>query len=354
MKPIVLPTPRGDRIIGPGSRPWLIAEVSANHQQRFERALAIIDAAIGAGVDAIKLQTYTADTMTIDSPESYFQIEHPLWGEQTYYQLYQQAHTPWEWHAELKRYAEERGVVLFSSPFDSTAVDFLESLQVALYKVASFELVDIPLLKAIGRTKKPVIMSRGLASDEEIREAIATLRAAGSSDIVVLHCVSAYPAPPEEMALATIADIPRRYGVQAGLSDHTLNPSISMMATTLGATVIEKHVTMARADGGADAAFSLEPEEIRAWVSSVALAHQALGAPRYTLAPSEQASRVFRKSIFVVSDVQPGEPLTAANTRVIRPGHGLPPKFYEAILGRRARIAIKRGTPLDWPLLLDA
>lgn len=352
MESIIIKTPKGERKIGPGNPVFIVAEMSGNHNQSYENALKIIDAAAEAGADAIKLQTYTPDTITIDSDKEYFQVKvNEAWAGQTLYQLYQKAYTPWDWQPKLKEYAESRGLVCFSTPFDVTAADFLEQMRVDIYKVASFEVVDIPLLKRIGQTKKPVIMSRGMASQEELELAIKTLKENGTSQIALLHCVSSYPAKPEEMNLATIPDMQERFSVVAGLSDHTLGSTIAIAAVALGASVIEKHVTLSRAAGGPDAGFSLEPDELKRMVLAVRDAEAALGKPRYGSGARESENMTFRKSLFVVADIKKGEKFTPENIRSIRPGHGLAPKYYDEVIGKMAAEDIERGIPLVWDLI---
>lgn len=347
MNTFTIQTPRGPRTIGPGHPAFIIAEMSGNHNQSYEKAIKIIDAAVKAGVDAIKLQTYTPDTITIDCDKEPFQVKvNDAWKGQTLYSLYKTAYTPWDWQPKLKQYAESKGVLVFSSPFDETAVDFLESMNVALYKVASFEINHIPLLKKIGRTGKPVIMSRGMASSEDIALAIKTLKEAGCPQVAVLHCVSSYPATYDQMHLKTIPDIAERFDVVAGLSDHTLGITVPIAAVALGASVIEKHFTLARAEGGPDAGFSLEPAELEQLVRSVRDAEAALGKPTYQTDPKEAENKIFRRSIFVVKDTKKGEQFTEQNIRVIRPGHGMQPRYYEDVLGKTASKDLERGTPL--------
>jgi len=345
---IKIKTPKGEKIIGPGHPIFIVAEISANHNQSYEKAKKIIDAAIDAGVDAIKLQTYTPDTMTIKSDKKWFKINKGNWAGQTLYNLYKKAYTPWEWQPKLKKYAEKKGVILFSTPFDNTAVDFLEKMNVALYKVASFEVVDMPLLKRIGQTKKPVIISRGMASVQELKLAIKTLRDNGTPKIAVLHCVSSYPAQPEQMNLATIPDIARRFKVVPGLSDHTLGITVPITSIALGTCIIEKHVTLSRADGGPDAEFSLEPCELKQMVKSVREAQLAIGKPSYKLGKRESQNIVFRRSLFAVKNIKKGEKFTEKNIRSIRPGYGLAPKYYDKVIGKTAVKNIERGTPLKW------
>jgi pseudaminic acid synthase len=307
----------------------------------------LIDAAAEAGADAIKLQTYTADTLTIDSDKPYFRVDVAgAWQGDTLYSLYKKAYTPWEWQKELKERAEAHGLPLFSSPFDESAVDFLESIEVPLYKVASLEIRDVALLRCIAKTKKPVIISRGAASIADIELALCTLRGAGASDVIVLHCVSAYPARPSEMNLTTIADIGRRFDVISGLSDHTLGTTVAIASVALGAHVIEKHFTLRRADGGPDSEFSLEPDELRQLVRGVREASEALGTPSYEARGREAEIQAYRRSLFVVADVRPGELFGPHNVRAIRPGQGLPPHYLDRVLGQPAACAVERGTPL--------
>jgi N-acetylneuraminate synthase len=342
----------GSRKIGIDQPAFIIAEVSANHGGDIKKALKIIDAAADAGADALKLQTYTPDTITIDSDRPEFVVKvNDAWKGKTLYELYGEAFTPWEWHKELFAHAKKRGMLAFSSPFDVTAVDFLETLKVPAYKVASFEVIDIPLLEAIGKTKKPVIMSRGLATTEEIALALKTLRKFGTTDLIILQCISGYPARPEDMHLSTIPDIAKRFKVLPGLSDHTLNNDIAIASIALGAAVIEKHLTMKRSDGGPDAAFSLEPQEFMHMVNSIRMIEGAIGVPSYERSTSERENIVFRKSLFVVKDVKRGDRFTSENVRSIRPGNGLPPKEYRAIIGKRASRDIARATPLSWKLI---
>jgi pseudaminic acid synthase len=328
----------------------LVAEVSANHNHSIERAEAIIRAAAEAGADAVKLQTYTADTMTIPCDNEYFRIKGTLWAGRTLHDLYQEAHTPWEWHPRLMRLANDLDLACFSTPFDATAVDFLETLNMPCYKVASFEVVDVPLLKKIAATGKPVIMSTGMASLAEIDEAVRTLRENGTKDLVLLKCTSSYPAPPEEANLRTIPHLAEAFSCLAGLSDHTLGSAVAVAAVALGAVVIEKHFTLSRADGGPDSAFSMEPDEFRRMARDIRTAEKALGRVNYELTDDERKSIVFRRSLFVVEDMEAGEPFTARNVRSIRPGHGLHTRHYDEILSRVAARDIEKGTPLSWAL----
>lgn len=340
------------RPIGPGHPVYIIAELSANHGGSFEQAAATLRAMKAAGADAVKIQTYTADTLTLACEQPWFRIQGgTLWDGRTLHELYQQAAMPWEWTPRLQALAAELGLHFFSTPFDATAVDFLQQLDVPAFKVASFELVDLPLLRRIAATGKPVIASTGMATLEEISEAVTTLRTAGASALALLKCTSAYPAPPEEMHLRTIPDLAERFQLPVGLSDHTLGMAVPVAAVALGASLIEKHFTLSRSLPGPDSAFSLEPEEFRAMVEAIRTAERALGRVNYTLSPQESKSRQFRRSLFVVADLRAGEVFTPENVRSIRPAHGLHPRHYEEILGRRAARDIPRGTPLSWELI---
>ncbi|HEX4180473.1 MAG TPA: pseudaminic acid synthase [Caulobacteraceae bacterium] len=338
------------RPIGPDHPPYVIAEMSGNHNGDIGRAFALIEAAKAAGADAVKLQTYTADTITIDHDGPGFIVEGGLWDGRKLHELYQEAHTPWDWHPRLFDKARETGIAIFSSPFDPTAVDFLESLGAPAFKVASFEIVDTPLIARMARTGKPLIISTGLASPEDITDAVAAARRAGARDLVLLHCTSGYPTPASQMHLRTMGDLARR-GTLVGLSDHTLGTAVAVAATALGACVIEKHFTLARADGGVDSAFSLEPDELARLVADCRDAWAALGSVHYEEVEAEAAGRDHRRSLYVVADVAKGEPLTERNIRSIRPGHGLPPKHLHEVLGRAAARDLKRGEPLGWDLL---
>ncbi|MFZ5775049.1 MAG: pseudaminic acid synthase [Thermodesulfobacteriota bacterium] len=339
------------RVIGPGHPVYVIAEMSANHGQDFDQAARIIAAAKEAGADAVKLQTYTPDTITIACDREHFRIQGTIWNGRTLHDLYAEAYTPWEWQPRLKKIADELGITLFSTPFDVSAVEFLENMDVLAHKVASFELVDTELLEKIGATGKPVIMSTGMASLAEIDEAVATLRRAGAGGIALLKCTSAYPAAPASMNLRTIPHLAQGFGVVAGLSDHTTGLAAPVAAVALGASIIEKHFTLDRSTGGPDSAFSLEPDEFAAMVNAVREAEQALGRVSYDLTEAEQKSRAFRRSLFAVADIRAGELLTPQNVRSIRPGHGLAPKHLASVLGRRASRDIGRGTPLAWELV---
>lgn len=339
------------RPIGPGCPAYVVAEVSANHNHDLQRAETLIRAAKQAGADAVKIQTYTPDTLTIDCDNAFFRIKGTLWEGRTLYDLYAEAFTPWAWHEGLKRLADDIGITLFSTPFDASAVDFLEDLGVPAHKVASFELVDLPLLRKIAATGKPVIASTGMATLAEIDEAVATLRRGGCRELALLKCVSAYPAPAKDMNLRTIPHLAQAFGVPAGLSDHTLGLAAPVAAVALGAAVIEKHFCLSRADGGPDAAFSLVPEELAAMVRAVREAEAALGGVCYALTEKEHESRVFRRSLFVVREMRAGETFTPENVRSIRPGMGLHTRYLDEILGRRARADIARGTPLSFALV---
>jgi pseudaminic acid synthase len=343
----------GKRRIGPGSPAYCIAEVSANHMQDFSQAVRIIESAKEAGADAVKLQTYTPDTITIQSRQEYFRVGGgTLWDGRTLYELYGEAYTPWEWQPKLKQVANDLGMDLFSSAFDPTAVDFLEKMEVPAYKVASFELVDILLIQKMARTGKPLIVSTGMATLEEIEEAVEAALQAGARQIALLKCTSAYPAPPEEMNLRTIPELSRRFGVPIGLSDHTMGIAVPVAAVALGACIIEKHLTLSRAVPGPDNTFSLEPQEFKAMVEAVRMAERSLGQVHFGLSGKEEASRVFRRSLFVVEDVKTGEPFTPANVRSIRPGYGLHTRHLAEVLGRVAAADIARGTPLRWDLVV--
>jgi pseudaminic acid synthase len=336
----------GGRIIGAGQPPYVVAELSANHGGSLPRAIEVLEAAKAAGADAIKLQTYTADTMTIDHDGPDFRIKGGLWDGRQLYELYKEAYTPWEWHAALFAKGRELGIPVFSTPFDASAVDFLEKLNPPAYKVASFELLDIPLVKRIASTGRPVIMSTGMASEEEIAESVETFRKAGGRDLILLHCVSAYPAPVEQSNLRRIPKLAEQFGCPVGLSDHTLGVEVAIASVALEACLIEKHFTLDKNDGGPDSSFSLEPDELRALVRGAKAAFDALGSGEPARAEVEKSTMVFRRSIYVVQDIGAGEPFTDKNVRIIRPGYGLAPREMPNVLGRRARRALTRGTAL--------
>ena len=340
------------RNIGPGQPTYIIAEMSANHGQNFDQAVEIVRAAKDAGADAIKLQTYTADTLTINCSNEYFKIgKGTIWEGRNLYELYDEAYTPWDWQPRLKEIAGDLGLDCFSSPFDASAVDFLEQINVPAYKIASFELLDLPLIQYVARTGKPVIISTGMASLTEIDSAVRAFRAAGGRDLALLKCNSGYPAPPEEMNLRTIPHLAAAFDVTVGLSDHTLSIAAAAAAVALGASIIEKHFTLRRSDGGPDAAFSLEPQEFKAMVTTVREIEKALGTVRYEPTEKELASRSFRRSLFVVEDVSEGELFSKKNVRSIRPAHGLAPRHLGDVLGRAASKDIERGTPLSWAMV---
>jgi pseudaminic acid synthase len=337
------------RKIGAGFEPFVICELSGNHNGSLDRALALIDAAAATGCDAIKIQTYTADTITIKSDRPEFKLSGGLWDGRTLHDLYGEAYTPYEWHAALFARARALGVILFSTPFDDTAVDLLEGLDAPAYKIASFEIVDLPLIQRVAATGKPIIMSTGMASEAEIEAAVAAAK--GSGGLVLLHCVSAYPAEISTANVRTVPLLARRFGVEAGLSDHTSGTAASVAAVALGACVIEKHFTLARADGGPDAAFSLEPAEFTALVRDCKDAWAALGTAGFERGGTERANAQFRRSLYVVADVAAGDLITQANVRSIRPGLGLAPKHLPDVLGKRAVRDLRHGEPLAWDMI---
>lgn len=335
------------RAIGSGHTPYIIAEMSGNHNGELERAFRILDAAKAAGADAVKIQTYRSDTITIDHTGPGFVVEGGLWDGRRLFELYEEAHTPWDWHGPIFDYGRRIGLTVFSSPFDTTAVDLLEELGAPAYKIASPELIDLPLIRYVARTGKPIIMSTGMANLDEITEAVEAAREAGATDIIVLHCTAAYPAPPEEANLSTIAEIARRFDVVAGLSDHTMGTVVPSIAIALGADVIEKHFTLARADGGVDSAFSLEPAELAELVQHAKIARQTVGQPAFAPTRSEATVLKNRRSLYVVAPVARGEAFTAQNVRSIRPGLGMKPKHLDAVIGRYASRDIAFGEPLE-------
>lgn len=341
-----------NRSLGLNAPPFVVAEMSGNHNQSLERALEIVEAAAKAGVHALKLQTYTADTMTLDIDEGEFFINDPnsLWQGQSLYKLYQQAYTPWEWHEPIFKRCQELGIIGFSTPFDATAVDFLEALDVPCYKIASFENTDLPLIRKVASTGKPIIISTGMATIAELDETVRTAREAGCEDLILLKCTSSYPATPENTNLLTIPHLRHLFNVQVGLSDHTLGIGVAVASVAIGATFIEKHFTLSRADGGVDAAFSLEPQEMQQLVAETERSWQALGTIKYGATEAEKKSLVFRRSLYVTQDMKLGDKFTPENLRAIRPGFGLPPKYYETILGKTAKQNIKQGTPVSWKL----
>jgi len=344
----------GNREIGLDQRPYLIAEMSGNHNQSLERALEIVDAAARSGADAIKLQTYTADTMTLDirAPGFVIEDEGSLWAGRQLYELYREAHTPWGWHRPIMERARSHGLHCFSTPFDDTATDFLMSLDVPAFKIASFECTDLPLIRKVASTGKPIIISTGMATLAEIDDAVRTARAAGCKDIVLLKCTSTYPATPENTNVRTIPHLRSAFpGCEVGISDHTMGCGAAAAAVAHGAVVIEKHFPLRRDDGGVDSAFSLEPEEFMQLRVETERAWQSLGAVRYGVRPAEEKSTAFRRSLYISRDVKAGDVLSADNVRIIRPGFGLPPKFYDTVIGKRARKDAPAGTPVSWDLI---
>lgn len=339
----------GNRRVGPGHPVYVVAEMSANHNQSYEQALEIVREAKKAGADAIKLQTYTPDTLTMDSDNEYFRIgKGTIWEGKNLYQLYGEAFTPWEWHAGLKAEAERLDLDFFSTPFDNTAVDFLDKLGVGFFKVASFEVVDIPLLQKIASKGKPVIMSTGMATLAEIDEAVRTLCESGCPGLALLKCTSAYPALPEEMNLRTIPHLATAFACPVGLSDHTLGIAVPIAAVAVGACIVEKHLTLSRTVPGPDSAFSLEPDEFKTMVNAIRVAEKALGTVCYSVTEREATSRVFRRSLFAVRDIRTGELFSKKNVRSIRPGYGLHPRHMKTVLGRKAACQVIKGTPLQW------
>lgn len=344
----------GHKKIGKHTKPFIIAEMSGNHNQSLERALHLVDLAAEAGVDALKLQTYKPDTITLDvhKGEFFIQDDSNLWKGNSLYNLYKEAHTPWEWHEAIFNRAKEHNLLAFSSPFDETAVDFLETLNVPAYKIASFENVDIPLIRKVARTGKPIIISTGMASAAELDEAVKAVRAEGNHQIILLKCTSTYPATPKNSNLLTIPHMRELFETEIGLSDHTMGIGVSVAAVTLGATVIEKHFTTSRAEGGVDAAFSMEPHELKMLVEETERAWNSLGKIQYGPTSAEKDSTKFRRSLYIGEDLQAGDILTKENVRNIRPGLGLPTKYYDIVIGKPIKQDVKKGTPLSWELLL--
>jgi len=330
---------------------FIVAEISANHGQDFNRAVALIKRAKECGADAVKFQAYTPDTITINADNKYFRIKHPKWGGQTLYELYKKAYTPLKWLKKLKKVADNLGILFFATAFDKTSVDFLEELNIRIHKISSFELVDLPLIEYAAKTKKPLILSTGMATVSEIEEAVSTSRSAGAKEIILLKCVSDYPAKPEEMNLKTIPHMKELFGCPVGLSDHSLGIGVSIAAAALGANAIEKHFTLSRKYKTPDSFFSIEPQELKELVENIRVAEKALGKVHYGLTGREQENRVFRRSLFVVRDMKAGEVFTDENMRSIRPGYGLPPKYCKSILGEKTACNIKRGTPMNWEIV---
>jgi N-acetylneuraminate synthase len=338
-------------IIGARGNTFIIAEISANHGQDFDQAVSLIKEAKKAGADAVKFQAYTPDTLTIDADSKYFRIEHPKWGGQTLYELYKKAYTPWEWFKKLKDVADDLGILFFATAFDKTSVDFLEELNVQVHKISSFELVDLPLIEYAAKTEKPLIISTGMGSKMEIKDAVDVAKANGCKDIILLKCVSGYPAKPEEMNLRTIQHMRKLFKCPVGFSDHSLGIGASICAAALGACMIEKHFTLLRKNKTSDSFFSMEPHELKELVESIRISEKALGKVRYGLTEEEKKSSIFRRSLFAVNDIAAGESLTENDVRSIRPGYGLPPKYLKDILGKTVRKDVKRGTPLSWDLV---
>lgn len=341
----------GGRPVGIGHPPYVVAELSANHNGRLETALRLVDEAKRAGADAVKLQTYTPDTMTLNSDSADFRIKGGLWAGRTLYHLYQEAHLPWEWHKAIFDHGRQIGITVFSSPFDRSAIDLLASLGAPAYKIASFELVDPHLISYAAQQGKPLIMSTGLANAEEIAEAVQVAHAAGCRDLALLHCVSGYPAPPEDYNLKTIPDLVERFGLVTGLSDHTLDSAVAVASVGLGACIVEKHFTLNRDGGGPDDSFSLEPSEFAALCNAVKTAWRAIGKADYMLKSSERGNAQFRRSLYFVKDLREGERITQDAVRSIRPGFGLPPRDLEAVMGRAMRCDVRAGTAVSWALL---
>lgn len=340
-----------DRYIGEGKPTYVIAEMSANHAGDFHRAIEIIHAAKESGADCIKIQTYTADTLTIDCNKEYFKIKKGTWRGENLYSLYKKAYTPWKWQERLKQEAEAIGMDFLSTPFDRTAVDFLEGLGVAFYKIASFEIIDIPLIKYVASRGKPIIMSTGMATLGEIEEAVQTVKSQGNHNLCLLKCSSAYPAVPEDMNLKTIKHLEDTFGVPAGLSDHSLGSIGAVTAVAMGAKIIEKHFCLSRKIENPDASFSMEPDEFKEMVGDIRAAERAMGTVSYDISEKERVNRIFRKSVFAVKAIKKGEAFTEENIRVIRPGYGLAPRYYEDVIGRKATKDIEDGTPLGWHMI---
>lgn len=343
----------GQRVVGEKHSPFIIAEMSGNHNQSLEKALDIVEAAAKTGAHALKIQTYTADTLTIDVDQGEFWIDDPnsLWKGNSLYKLYQQAYTPWEWHKPIFERCKELGLLAFSTPFDETAVDFLETLDVPCYKIASFENIHLPLIRKTAATGKPLIISTGMASIAELDDMVRTAREAGCKDLILLKCTSTYPATPDHSNVRTIPHLKELFDVQVGLSDHTMGVGAAIASVALGATVIEKHFTLSRVDGGVDAAFSLEPTELKSLVVETERAWKSLGTVSYGASEKEKKSMVFRRSIYITRDLRAGEVFSPENVRIIRPGYGLAPKYYDQVIGRTVKTDVKRGTPFSWELL---
>lgn len=348
-KSITIKSVIGNRVIDTNSPAFIIAEMSANHMMDFDRAVKIIEAAKWAGADAIKLQTYTPDTITIDCDNEYFQItQGTIWDGTTLHKLYQTAFTPWEWQPKLKKIAEENGLICFSSPFDLTAIDFMEEMDMPVYKIASFEITDIPFIRKIAKLHKPMIISTGIAYPEDIELALSVCREEGNEDVILLKCTSAYPSPYEDINLKVIPDMAKKYDLLTGLSDHTMGSAVAVGSIPLGAKVIEKHLTLDRADGGPDGAFSMEPQEFKEMVDNIRIVEKALGNITYELTHKQIKSREHSRSLFVVRDMKEGDVITPENVRSIRPGFGMHTRHYEDILGKKVNRDLVKGTPMDF------
>lgn len=341
------------RRIAADQPPYIIAEMSANHNGSLEKALLLIEKAKQAGADAVKLQTYRPDTITLNCDSDDFRIQGGLWDGKTLYELYEEAHTPWEWHAPLFEHARKLGITIFSSPFDPTAVDLLEDLNAPAYKIASFEAVDLPLIKYVAATGKPMIISTGMADAEEIQEAIDAARSGGCKELAILHCVSGYPAPAEDYNLRTVPDMIQRFGLVTGLSDHTLDNTTAITSVALGASIIEKHFTLDRTDGGPDDSFSLEPVDLVALCRDVHIAWNALGKIHYQRTASEQGNVKFRRSLYFVRDLKPGDVISETDVKSVRPGFGLSPKWFPQVIGKRLTVSVTRNTPVKWECFID-
>lgn len=343
----------GHKWVGADHPPFIIAEMSGNHQQSLEKALTIVEMAAKAGVDAVKIQTYKADTMTlnVNSDDFVIQDDESAWSKRSLYDLYDEAYTPWEWHKAIFEHCKKHGIVGFSTPFDETAVDFLETLNVPCYKIASFESTDIPLIRKVAKTKKPIIISTGMCSVGEIEETVRVAKEAGCEQIILLKCTSTYPASPENSNIKTIPHMKQLFECEVGLSDHTLGIGVAVASVALGATVIEKHLTLSRSEGGVDSHFSLEPHEMESLVKETKAAWQALGTVTYGPTKAEKKSLQYRRSLYVINDMKAGDKFTKENLGVIRPGYGLPPKYYDLFLGKKVNKEIKKGTPLTWDMI---
>jgi len=342
-----------NRLIGQNQPTYIVAEMSANHNQSYDEAIKIVETAKACGADAIKLQTYTPDTLTIDCGNKFFRIENTIWEGKKLYDLYQESYTPWEWHQELKNVAENIGLDFFSTPFDASAVHFLEKLNVPVYKIASFEIVDFPLINTVAKTGKPIIISTGMAKIEEIEEAVSMLKKFDCTELALLKCTSSYPAKPEDANLRTIPHMLKTFNLPIGLSDHTPGIAVPIAAISLGACIVEKHFTLSRKNSAADSSFSLEPEEFKSMVDNIRIAEKALGTVSYTISKQQRTTFNFRKSLFVVEDINAGQEFSIANVRSIRPGDGIHTKYFKEILGKKAIKNVAKGTPVTWDLVED-